>query len=82
MSPAGSSKPHQEFHVTAFAPDFGRHIGSAEKGLAAYLETRFLDDTIAIAPQARLATSPGVQKLMGGLIGKFWVDPLKFAVHG
>ena len=53
--------PNAELHVTAFAPDFVRHIGSDEKGFAAYLETRFHDDTIALAGQMRLAISPGVR---------------------
>lgn len=73
----GFIEPHQELHVTAFAPDFWRQIGSNEKGLAAYLETRFGDDTIAVAAQARLAMAPGVQKVMGGLVGKFYVEPLR-----
>lgn len=73
----GIIEPHQELHVTAFAPDFWRQIGSNEKGLAAYLETRFRDDTIAVAAQARLAISPGVQKVMGGLVGKAYVEPLR-----
>ncbi|HVY40460.1 MAG TPA: hypothetical protein VHM31_21125 [Polyangia bacterium] len=72
----GFIEPHQELHLTAFAPDFWRHIGSDEKGFAGYLETRFRDDTIAVAAQARLAISPGVQKIMGGLVGKFYVEPL------
>ncbi len=73
----GFIEEHQELHLTAFAPDFVRHIGSDEKGLAGYLETRFRDDTIAVAAQARLAISPGVEKVMGGLVGKFYVDPLR-----
>jgi hypothetical protein len=73
----GFIEPHQELHVTVFGPDFWRHIGSDEKGFAAYLETRFRDDTIAVAAQTRLAIAPGVTKVMGGLVGKFWVEPLK-----
>ncbi|HSS39133.1 MAG TPA: hypothetical protein VLT58_10220, partial [Polyangia bacterium] len=69
-------------HLTAFAPDFWRHIGSDEKGFAAYLETRFRDDTIAVAGQARLAVSPGVQKVMGGLVGKFYVESLRTMFMG
>jgi hypothetical protein len=70
----GIIEAHQELHVTAFAPDFWRHIGSDEKGFAAYLETRFRDDTIAVAGQARLALSPGVSKLMAGVVGKVYLD--------
>jgi hypothetical protein len=78
----GFIEEHQELHVTLFAPDFWRHIGSNEKGVAAYLETRFRDDTIAVAAQTRLATSPGVQKLMGGLVGKFYVEGLRTLFFG
>lgn len=73
----GIIEPHQELHVTAFGPDFWRHIGSDEKGLAAYLETRFRDDTIAVAAQGRVSAAPGIQKVMGGLVGKFFVEPLR-----
>ncbi|MES1158145.1 MAG: hypothetical protein ABUL67_03495 [Haliangium ochraceum] len=72
----GFIEQHQELHLTAFAPDFVRHIGSNEKGFAGYLETRFRDDTIAVAAQGRLAISPGVEKVMAGLVGKFYVEPI------
>jgi hypothetical protein len=78
----GFIEPHQELHLTAFAPDFVRHIGSDEKGFAGYLETRFLDDTIAVAGQARLALSPGVTKLMGGLVGKVYLEGLRTLLLG
>ncbi len=65
--------PKAELHLTVFAPDFVRHIGSDEKGFAAYLETRFHDDTVALAAQMRLAISPGVTKMMGGVVGKGYI---------
>jgi hypothetical protein len=74
--------PNAELHLTAFAPDFVRHIGSNEKGFAAYLETRFHDDTIALAGQMRLAISPGVTKMMGGLVGKGYIEPLHTLLLG
>jgi hypothetical protein len=73
---------HQELHLTGFAPDFWRHIGSNEKGFAGYFEMRFRDDTIAAAAQFRVAISPGVQKVMGGLVGKFYVAPLRTMFMG
>jgi hypothetical protein len=74
--------PNAELHLTAFAPDFIRHIGSDEKGFAAYLETRFHDDTIALAGQMRLAISPGVSKWMTGAVGKGYVDRLHLLLLG
>jgi hypothetical protein len=74
--------PNAELHLTAFAPDFVRHIGSDEKGFAAYLETRFHDDTIALAGQMRLASSPGVTKWMSGVVGKGYVDRLHLLLLG
>jgi hypothetical protein len=68
--------PDAELHLTAFAPDFVRHIGSDEKGFAAYLETRFHDDTIALAGQMRLASSPGLSRWMTGAVGKGYVERL------
>jgi hypothetical protein len=68
--------PNAELHLTAFAPDFVRHIGSDEKGFAAYAETRFHDDTIALAGQMRLASSPGVSRWMTGVVGKGYIERL------
>jgi hypothetical protein len=69
--------PHAELHLTLFAPDFVRHIGSNEKGFAAYTETRFHDDTIALGIQTRLAIAPGITKLMTGATGKGYVERLR-----
>jgi hypothetical protein len=69
--------PNAELHLTLFAPDFIRHIGSNEKGFAAYTETRFHDDTIALGIQTRLAIAPGITKLMTGATGKGYVERLR-----
>jgi hypothetical protein len=74
--------PNAELHLTAFAPDFIRHIGSDEKGFAAYLEARFHDDTIALAGQMRLAISPGVSRWMTGAVGKGYVERLHLLLLG
>jgi hypothetical protein len=74
--------PNAELHLTAFAPDFVRHIGSDEKGFAAYMESRFHDDTIALAGQMRVALAPGVTKLMAGVVGKGYLDPLHMLLLG
>jgi hypothetical protein len=73
---------HAELHLTAFAPDFVRHIGSDEKGFAGYFETRFHDDTISVAEQMRLAMSPGVTKLMAGVVAKGYIEQLHTLLLG
>jgi hypothetical protein len=71
---AGVVRPGWELHVTLFAPDFVRHIGSDETGVAVYYERRVADDA-AFALQARVAEAPGVTRFIGGLVGKAWVEP-------
>ncbi len=74
--------PNAELHLTLFVPDFVRHIGSDEKGVAAYMETRFHDDTVALAGQMRLAVDPGVTKLMTGAVGKVYLEHLRTLLLG
>lgn len=66
-----------ELHVTAFAPDFVRHMGSMESGVAAYFERRFLDATGSVAVQARYASGPGAARTIVGAIGKYWLAPAR-----
>jgi hypothetical protein len=72
---AGVEKPGWEIHVSLFAPDFVRHIGSDETGAAAYYEKRVAGGTAAFALQGRVAEAPGVTRFIGGLVGKAWVEP-------
>jgi hypothetical protein len=65
-----------ETHVTAFAPDFLRQMGSRESGLTAYYERRFAD-MAAAAAQARVAVGPGMTRTIVGAVGKGWVAPLR-----
>ena len=65
-----------ELHVTAFAPDFLREMGSREGGLTAYYEHRFADIASA-APQVRLAIGPGMTRTIVGGVGKAWVAPIR-----
>ena len=74
--------PNAELHLTLFAPDFVRHIGSDEKGFAAYMETRFREDTVALGFQSRLAIDPGVTKLMTGALGKVYLEQLRTLLVG
>jgi len=66
-----------ELHLTAFAPDFVRHIGSVEKGFAAYYEHRVLDGAGAVAIQSRLAYSPDITRLAFGMVGKVFLERAK-----
>ncbi len=74
--------PHSELHVTAFAPDFVRHIGGVEKGAVAYYELRVFDDSAAIAVQSRLAFAPDVTRLVFGAVGKFFIERAKTVILG
>lgn len=65
-----------EVHITAFAPDFIRHIGSREGGVAGYGEVRFADRA-ALGLQARVADGPGMVRTTGGALGKYWLEPLR-----
>ena len=66
-----------ELHVSLFARDFVRHIGSDEDGVAAYVERRLADGTIAVAGQTRLAVAPGVARFIFGGLGKAYVERLR-----
>jgi hypothetical protein len=73
----GWTYPAWELHLTAFAPDFVRHMGSDEKGFAAYTERRFFGDTLAVGGQARVADGPGVTRYIYGAVGKYYLPPLR-----
>jgi len=74
---AGVVKQEWELHLTLFAPDFIRHIGSNESGASGYLERRLVDDTVALAGQLRVAVAPGVTRAIYGGLGKAWVEPIR-----
>ncbi len=65
-----------ELHFTVFGPDFVRHIGSTESGLATYYERRLLDDHLALGAQLRIASAPGVTRIIYGGIGKLYIERL------
>jgi hypothetical protein len=69
--------PVWELHLTAFAPDFVRHMGSDEKGVAGYYERRFFGDTLALGGQVRIADAPGVTRYIYGGVGKFYLQPIR-----
>lgn len=73
---------HSEFHVTAFAPDFVRHIGSQEKGFAAIYEHHILDDRGAVAAQSKVAFAPGVTRLIFGAVGKLFIERARLLLLG
>jgi hypothetical protein len=67
---------NSELHLTAFVPDFIRHMGSRESGFTAYYERRFAD-TASAAAQVRVASGGGMTRRIAGLVGKAWIAPLK-----
>ncbi|HEY4184386.1 MAG TPA: hypothetical protein VGP07_04920 [Polyangia bacterium] len=71
-----------ELHVTAFAPDFLRHVGSTESGVALYFERRILNESGSIAVQARYASEPGAARTIVGAIGKYWLAPARMMLLG
>lgn len=64
-----------EAHVSAFAARPVEFLGSGVKanGVAAYYERRFLDDTAALAGQARLAISSTDARMSAGIVAKHWM---------
>lgn len=73
---AGVVKPAWELHLTIFAPDFIRHIGSDEHGVALYAEARLADDEVAVGGQLRVAASPGLTRFIVGGVGKGYAERL------
>jgi hypothetical protein len=63
-----------ELHLTAFAPDVLRHIGNREAGFAGYFERRLWDSRGSLAGQTRLAFGPGMTRVIGGVVGKYWIE--------
>jgi len=66
-----------ETHLSLFAPDFVRHIGGDETGAAAYYEHRLLDGRAALAGQAKVGESPGVTRLVLGIVAKGYLERLR-----
>lgn len=66
-----------ELHLTGFAPDFLRHIGSETGGAAAYYERRLFEQTGAVGLQARYATGKGMSTVTEGVVGKYYVSAIK-----
>ena len=64
-----------ELHVSAFVPRPIDLLGSGVKarGVAVYYERRFMDDTVALAPQAKVAVAPDDTRVSAGLVGKRWL---------
>lgn len=71
---AGTFGDTWEAHLSAFVPRPVDFLGSGVKarGAAAYVERRLLEDTAAIAGQARLAVSSNDARIAAGVVGKRW----------
>ena len=73
----GTLHDQWELHLTAFMHDFIRHIGSNERGLAAYYERRLFQDRVAVGAQSRVAGAPGVTRWATGGLAKVHVPLLR-----
>lgn len=73
----GAVRPEWELHLTLFGPDIVREFGSDEAGAAAYYERRIAGGTGAFALQGRVADGPGVTRIIGGVVGKAYVEGLR-----
>jgi hypothetical protein len=71
---AGAFGQTWEGHVSLFVPRPIEFLGAGVKarGVAAYVERRLLEDTTAIAGQARLAVSANDARIAAGVVGKRW----------
>jgi len=69
----GQVGERSEVHLTAFAPDFVRHLGARSYGVAVYAEQRGFDDTAMLAGQGKLDVTDDVTRAIGGLVGKLFV---------
>lgn len=72
---AGMVGESWEAHVSGFVPRPIDFLGSGvkAKGVAAYYERRFMEDTAAVAGQARAAMSSTDSRISAGLVGKRWM---------
>lgn len=65
-----------EAHVTAFAPDFLRHMGGSERGASGYAETRWVPG-MALAAQVRWADGSGYARTTAGGVAKYHLAMLR-----
>jgi len=72
---AGIMETSWEAHLSAFVPRPVDLLGSGikAKGITAYYERRFLDDTAAFALQTKLGFSSTDTRLSAGVVGKRWM---------
>jgi hypothetical protein len=64
-----------EAHVSAFVPRPIEFLGSGVKarGVALYYEHRFMEDSLALAAQSKLAVSPDDTRVSAGVVAKRWM---------
>lgn len=73
-----------EAHLSTFVPRPVDLLGSGlpERGVAAYYERRFLDDTAALGGQARLGFASTGSRLAAGVVGKRWLPGAEVMLLG
>ncbi len=71
---AGLFGAASELHVSAFVPRPVDLLGAgvAARGATVYYERRFMDDTAALAGQARVGVSSADTRVAAGIVGKRW----------
>lgn len=81
---AGLTGERWEAHVTAFVPRPVDLLGAGPRarGVAAYVERRVLDDTAAIAGQARLGVTDVDARVTAGVVGKRWFPEAEVMLLG
>ena len=76
----GWVKSTWELHLTAFAPDVIRYMGSTERGGTGMLEVR-PGDNIALGLQGRVGMTDDRYRYIGGAFGKTYIEPLKLLLQ-
>lgn len=73
-----------EAHLSAFVPrpiDF-LGAGLQERGAAAYIERRWLDDTAAVGAQLRVGSASTGARVTAGIVGKRWFPDAEVMLLG
>lgn len=66
-----------ELHLTAFAPDVLRHIGSDKAGLSSLFERRVFSQQGSIGLQFKYGNGPGIDRTMAGIVSKLNLRAVK-----
>jgi hypothetical protein len=76
----GVVKNEWELHLSVFAPDLVRHIGSEERGFAGLFEKRF-GDVGALGLQTRVGLREDANRFIGGAFVKYYLESAKSMIQ-